>query len=121
MRYFLIPLILLAFPVIEAVGLVWAAHHLGWWLLLWLLFAFFLGLFLIREERLAVLGRIAAAVIEGRDPLEGLFVSGRLMLAGLLLIFPGLLSDVLAFALLFYPRGRPPAGGIIEGQWRREE
>jgi len=47
-----------------------------------------------------------------------------LMLAGLLLIFPGVISDLFALILLIWPRGQvKPAqqSDVIEGEFRREE
>jgi UPF0716 protein FxsA len=48
------------------------------------------------------------------------------VLAGLLLIFPGIISDFIALTLLLLPRRFPepvhvrPQGHVIDGQFRRE-
>ena len=64
-------------------------------------------------------------VQNGQSPFAALWDSGRTMLAGLLLIIPGVLSDVLALILLLLPNksGRiSPRNdhddGIIEGEVR---
>ncbi|MEW6590376.1 MAG: FxsA family protein, partial [Pseudomonadota bacterium] len=57
-------------------------------------------------------------------PLAALFASGRVLLAGGLLVFPGFLSDALALGLLLMPgtwrRPRAANDDILEGEFRRE-
>lgn len=117
--------ILLGFPLLELWVMVLLAHEIGWWLLVWRIGATLLGVTLIREERFAVIGRVMGALQQGQDPFQAIFTSGRLMLAGLLLIFPGVISDALALLILIWPRRGPrppvPGAGVIEGEFRREE
>lgn len=125
MHIWLILLILLGFPTIEVLGMVLLAQKIGWWLLAWLVASAFLGITLIREEKFAILGRIMAAAQQGGDPLQAMLTSGRLMIAGMLLVFPGVISDGLALLVLIWPRRRAKPRGreldIIEGQFRRED
>lgn len=125
MRIFLIPLILLGFPTLEVLVMVLVAQKIGWWLLVWLLVAFVAGLLLMREEQFAAQGRLIAALAAGRDPWQALLASGRVMLAGLLLAFPGLVSDLLAVGVLLWPQRKARAPGrapdVIEGEFRRED
>jgi UPF0716 protein FxsA len=120
-------LILLAFPTVEVLVMVLLAQKIGWWLLLWLIASAIAGLALIREGQFAVFGRIAAAMQQGKDPLRAMLGSGRLVLAGVLLVFPGVVSDALALLVLIWPQPRskqPPAGSeieVIEGDFRRED
>ena len=125
---FLLFAILLGFPLLDIASLFFAAHKIGWWLAAWLVAAAYGGFYLIREERFAVVGRIAHAMATGNDPFRAMLVSGRLVLAGMLLIFPGVLSDALALVLLLIPgQGAPnttPAAAndsVIDGEFRREE
>lgn len=118
-------LAVLGFPALEIYTLFQVADVIGWWLLAWLLFSALIGWILIKEESLAVFGRLAVAVQNGQSPFAALWDSGRTMLAGLLLIIPGVLSDVLALILLLLPNksGRiSPRNdhddGIIEGEVR---
>ena len=118
-------LAVLGFPALEIYTLFQVADVIGWWLLAWLLFSALIGWILIKEESLAVLGRLAVAVQNGQSPFAALWDSGRTMLAGLLLIIPGVLSDVLALILLLLPNksGRinprnDHDDGIIEGEVR---
>lgn len=113
MRFGWIVLLLLSFPVLEAIGIFWVADAIGGWVLLWLLIAAVAGVLLIRLERVAWGARLLFAVQSGQSPLLSLFASGRILLAGSLLVFPGLISDVIALVLLLMPgtwrmRGRNP-------------
>lgn len=125
MYIWLILLILLGFPVAEVWVMVLLAQKIGWWLLVWLVGSTLLGITLLREERFAFFGRVMAAAQQGGDPLQAMLTSGRLMLAGMLLVFPGVISDALALLVLIWPRRRMKPRGhdleIIEGQFRRED
>lgn len=129
MRFLLIVFILLGFPALEIFVLVKLAAILGWWLLLWLVLAAFAGWTLIQEEKLAMFGRLFSSLQSGQPLGYAMLDSLRTLLAGVLLIFPGVVSDVLALLLLLLPRPkalrRPVAEEsgdiIIEGEWQREE
>lgn len=124
---FFILAILLAFPVLEIYTLVQVGHLIGWWLPLWLIVAAILGARLLREAQLSFVFRLFDGLQRGQGLPAALFGSGRNILAGLLLIFPGLISDALALILLLLPSAPPdpPAGpredGVIEGEFRRED
>ncbi len=110
MRFGWIVLLLLSFPVMEAIGIFWVAGAIGGWVLLWLLLAAVAGILLVRTERLAWGARLLFSVQSGTHPLAALFASGRILLAGGLLVFPGFISDAIALVLLLIPgtwgRGR---------------
>ncbi len=103
MRFGWIVLLLLSFPVLEAIGIFWAAGAIGGWVLLWLLAAAVIGIMLIRVERVAWGARLLFSIQSGAYPLSALFASGRILLAGGLLVFPGFISDVIALILLLIP------------------
>jgi UPF0716 protein FxsA len=120
--------ILLGFPLLEAVVLVRLAQDLGWWVLAWVVLAACAGAALIKEARFAMLTRVAAGVAQGRFPIAALTDTARTVLAGLLLIFPGVVSDLFALTLLLLPgprvavesgAHRRAAGILIEGEFRR--
>jgi UPF0716 protein FxsA len=119
---------LVAFPVAEALSIIWLSDQIGWWTLAWLAAAFFGGLALIRFERLAFAPRMLFSMQRGDSPFRALFTSTHLFMAGGLLMFPGLITDVMALALLLYPGtwkrppiARPAANDeILEGEFRRE-
>lgn len=126
MRGLTILFLLLGFPVLEAWILFRLGAQFGWWVILWLIVSAIAGALLIRLERLVWAVRLAASVSEQRSPIGALLTSARTVLAGVLLIFPGVITDVLAVVVLLWPapRGGPPAGpsdsGVIEGEYRRE-
>ncbi len=103
MRFGWIVLLLLSFPVLEAIGIFWVASAIGGWVLLWLLLAAVAGVMLIRVERVAWGARLLFSVQSGVNPLAAMFASGRILLAGGLLVFPGFISDALALGLLLAP------------------
>ena len=103
MRFGWIVLLMLSFPVLEAIGIFWAASVIGGWVLLWLLLAAVAGVMLIRVERVAWGARLLFSVQSGANPLASLFASGRILLAGGLLVFPGFISDAIALVLLLIP------------------
>jgi UPF0716 protein FxsA len=119
--------ILLGFPLLEAVVLVRLTQTLGWWMLAWVILAACAGAALIKEARFALVARLAAGVAHGRFSINALTDSARTVLAGLFLIFPGVLSDVIALMLLLLPSSRAlneatrpaPDRGFIEGEFRR--
>ncbi|PKO73103.1 MAG: FxsA protein [Betaproteobacteria bacterium HGW-Betaproteobacteria-17] len=110
MRFGWIVLLLLSFPVLEAIGIFWVASAIGGWVLLWLLLAAVAGVMLIRVERVAWGARLLFSVQSGTNPLAAMFASGRILLAGGLLVFPGFISDAIALGLLLAP-----------GTWRRRQ
>jgi len=103
MRFSWIVLLMLSFPVLEAIGIFWAASVIGGWVLLWLLLAAVAGVMLIRVERIAWGARLLFSIQSGENPLASLFASGRILLAGGLLVFPGFFSDAIALVLLLIP------------------
>jgi UPF0716 protein FxsA len=126
MRALLVFAAVLAFPVLEAWLLFRLGERFGIWVLVWLVFTVICGALLIRLEKLVWAFRLAGSLREQRSPLLALLASARTLVAGLLLIFPGVISDALALIVLLWPipEGRPwEANGdidVIEGEYRRE-
>jgi UPF0716 protein FxsA len=127
MRLFLFA-ILLGFPLLEALVLLRLSETLGWWILAWMVLAAVAGMALIKEARFALLARLAAGLAQGRFSIVALTDSARTVIAGILLIFPGVVSDLIALTLLLLPGPRfvaePVArrerrGTYIEGEFRR--
>src|SRR3982751_5341609 len=98
--------ILLGFPLLEAVVLVRLSETLGWWMLAWVVLAACAGMALIKEARFALVARLAAGVGQGRVSITAVTDSARTVLAGLFLICPGVISDVIALMLLLLPSSR---------------
>lgn len=126
MRGILILAILLAFPVLEIFTLVRLADWAGWWLLGWLLLAGAVGVALLRDAGFGAPLRLMAALQSGQSLGMSLWYGFVPFAAGVLLIFPGVISDALALILLLLPlpggrRAIPPAANdeVIEGEWRK--
>jgi UPF0716 protein FxsA len=118
-------LFILLFPALEIYTMFQLADLTGWWLLAWLLLGVLAGRLLIQGEVMALVGRLAMTVQSGQSPFAALWESGRTILAGVLLIFPGVLSDLIALVLLLWPSGttRPISkkqqdDNIVEGEVR---
>lgn len=128
MRLLVFFLILLAFPVLELVLMFQLAERYGWGLLAYLVFAAVCGWLLIQDERWVAFGRMAETLREGQHPVRALLTSAKKVVAGILLILPGVLSDVIAIVILLIPAPRlqtPPHDErddrVVEGEWRRED
>jgi UPF0716 protein FxsA len=130
MQLLIIFFILLGFPALEIFVLFRVADVIGWWLLPWLMLSAVAGWALIQEERLAMFGRLFSSLQSGQPLGFAMLDSLRTLFAGVLLIFPGVISDGLAVILLLLPNfgtPRQPARDagqdevIIEGEWQREE
>ena len=124
---------ILAFPVAEIWILINLSHHYGWWVLLYLVAVALLGLQLIRDEKLLLPSHMKQSLNQGGNPMKAMFGSARIIFAGILLIIPGVLTDVLAAVLLLipinaasqvppnYPSGKAANDDVIEGEFHRED
>ncbi len=101
------------------------AERIGWGLLGYLVFAALCGWMLIQDERWVAVGRMAETLRDGEHPVRAIMTSAKKVVAGILLILPGVLSDVMAVVILLIPAPRvkrpPQEDGVIEGEWRRED
>jgi UPF0716 protein FxsA len=134
MRFVLLLAILLGFPVLDLYATVRIAQWSGVPVWVWIALAVASGIALLRNERLAFRARTLAA-LRGDEPLlRGVVDSGRKVLAGILLLLPGVVSDLMAVALLMLPLNVGPAFGHatagrgagygrreIDGEYRRLE
>jgi UPF0716 protein FxsA len=126
MRLLLIA-ILLGFPLLEALVLLRLAQTMGWWVLAWVVLSACAGVALLKNARYTLVTQLAAGLANGEFSISALGYSARTVLAGLLLIFPGVVSDLIAITLLLLPGPRVAdkqpaprrAGTLIEGEFRR--
>ena len=117
MRFF-IGIILLAFPFVEIFLLVNLAHKYGWWVLFYLVVIGFLGLQLIRGEKLLLSSKMMLSLSAGGNPIKTLLGSARNMVAGVMLIIPGVITDIIAVALLLIPMRKPSLAGATNNQYQ---
>lgn len=100
---FLLVLILLAFPIVELFLLVQLADRYGWWLLVYLVVVGYLGLQLFRGEKYLISAKMMHSLTSGGSPIQTIMGSARNMFAGVLLLIPGVMTDVIAVILLLMP------------------
>ncbi len=126
MRALAVVALLLSFPVLEAWLLFELGDRFGWWVVVWLGVAALAGLLLIRLEKIVWAIRLAGSLREQRSPLRALLATARTMVVGVLLIFPGVISDAIALVLWIWPLPKSKALGgsgepeLIEGEFQRE-
>jgi UPF0716 protein FxsA len=130
-------LIVLGFPLLDLYATVRVARWTNVPTWAWLGLPLVAGFLLLRNERLAFRARTIAAMHGEQSLLRGLLDSGRKVLAGFLLLLPGVISDVMALVLLALPlnignrdyvphaaasrRTRAPRHAPLEGEYRRVE
>ena len=131
--------ILMGFPLLEGALLFKLATDSGGWVFAWLVFAAIAGIVLIKQARFSLINRLGQALAHGQFSLAALIDSFRTVIAGLLLIFPGFISDAMALIILLIPirepvlaqtggsrtaqrttAGHADAGTVIEGEFRRD-
>ena len=96
-------LIVLIFPVLDVLATIRFARWTGIPTLVWLAASAIAGVLLLRKERVTFRAKTLAALRGDQPLLRGLLDSGRRVLAALLLISPGVISDVIALLLLLLP------------------
>lgn len=120
-------LALIALPLLDIVSLIKAGALLGFWPTLGLLAAAAaLGTWVIRQQRFPTAARLRRSLAAGELPLREAFDGVCLLVAGLMLMFPGFISDAVALLLLLPPLraglwtmlGRSLAGAGATVVWR---
>jgi len=128
----ILTLALLAFPITEIWILINLFQQYGWWVLLYLVAMVLLGLQLIRDEKLLFSGRMMQSLSQGGNPMKAMFGSARNIVAGILLIIPGVITDLIAVVLLLIPvdkstiksstfKQQAANDDVIEGEFHRED
>jgi UPF0716 protein FxsA len=100
---FVVLAIVLAFPVIDLLVTLRFARWTGVPAWTWVALSSVAGFFLLRNERGSFRANTAAILHGQQLALRGLFDSGRKVLAGLLFLLPGIVSDLMALVLLALP------------------
>jgi UPF0716 protein FxsA len=96
--------LILIYPVLEIASLIEVGRQIGLFPTLLLLGLGVLGgIALIRSQSFGVAARVVSAARAGKSPAVPLADSGFLVIAGLLLIIPGFVSDALALLLMLPP------------------
>lgn len=112
----LIPLFILLMPLIEIAGFILVGSEIGVLATIALILgSTILGGMLMRIQGLGALSRIRAEMERGNVPDRELVHGLMIMVAGILLVLPGFLSDILGLAL-FIPAVRNLAWRFLRGR-----
>jgi UPF0716 protein FxsA len=103
MLFYLFPLFTIV-PLVELSILVWIGGQTAWWVpILMVIGTGVAGAALARWQGWQVLQRIRADAAAGRMPADAMIDGFLILFAGILLVTPGVLSDVLGVGLLIPP------------------
>ncbi|MFD0916981.1 FxsA family protein [Pseudahrensia aquimaris] len=103
MPFALIPFMLLVVPIVEIAAFIAIGQQIGIGLtLLMILVTAIIGTFLLRSQGFAILETIKTETNAGRVPGRALGDGAMILVAGILLLTPGFVTDTLGF-LLFVP------------------
>jgi UPF0716 protein FxsA len=116
MRFPVIPLVLLALPFLEIAGFVIVGQQIGVLYTLALVIASgILGAILLRIQGFGVMSRIRRELEAGGDPGREVAHGAMILRAGVLLLIPGFVTDIVGL-LLFLPPVRDLAWGFLRNR-----
>ena len=110
MRFVMLGIVMI-FPLVDLVVTARFARWSGVPMWMWLTGSAIAGLWVLANERVQFRARTLAAFRGDQSLLRGLLDSGRRVLAGMLLIVPGILTDGVALLLLLLPINQRGAFG----------
>lgn len=104
MRISFIPLFLLLLPLLEIAGFVVVGREIGALATVGLvILSSVAGSLLLRHQGFGVMARVRTEMDAGRDPSRQLAHGAMIVLAAILLIIPGFITDIFAILLLLPP------------------
>lgn len=116
MRISFLPLLLLALPLMEIAGFVIVGRQIGALAVVGLVLASAIaGTLLLRHQGLGAMARARAEIEAGRDPSQQLAHGAMIVLAAILLIVPGFLTDIVGL-LMFLPPVRDLAWKFLKSR-----
>ncbi len=97
-------LLFVVVPIVEIYFIIQVAHIIGGWETIGLLiFESLLGAWLMKRQGIGALNRISQAIEQRRAPGKELVDGFLIMVAGVLMVTPGFVTDVVGFLLLLPP------------------
>jgi UPF0716 protein FxsA len=106
-RHVILFILVLVVPIAEIATFVWVGAHLGVGMtLLLVVMGMVAGLWLVRRQGLATAARVQAMIARGEPVAEGMLEGLALLIAGMLLVLPGFLTDIAGLLLLLPPLRR---------------
>lgn len=116
LRISFLPLFLLALPLLEIAGFVVVGRQVGALATVGLVLASGVaGVLLLRHQGFGVMARVRAEMDAGRDPSHQLAHGAMIVVAAILLIIPGFITDIIGL-LLFLPPVRDLAWRSLKGR-----
>ncbi|WP_162654600.1 FxsA family protein [Lentilitoribacter sp. Alg239-R112] len=116
MRLSIIPILLLVVPISEIAVFILIGGQIGVFPTLVMIFVTaILGTFFLRQQGLGILQRLQNEQKAGRLPGRELVHGAMIMIAGVLLLTPGFVTDSIGF-LLFFPPFRDLAWNFIKSR-----
>tara|TARA_B100001173_G_C15856889_1_gene491252 strand:+ start:427 stop:837 length:411 start_codon:yes stop_codon:yes gene_type:complete len=125
---------LILLPGLELAGIIYFFNLYGWWFLLYLTLVAILGWKLIKEEKANAFSKLTSLISKGGNPAEAIMGSAKNLLAGVLFLFPGVITDIFGLLILFKGGSNPSskqgheykspddkAPDVIEGEFHRED
>lgn len=102
--FFLVVLLLIVAPLVELYVIIQVAQSIGGWNTIGLLLLMGLvGGWLLKQQGLSAMQRISTSVQAGRSPDKALIDGLLVLVAGILMLAPGFVSDVVGLFLLLPP------------------
>ncbi len=106
-------LMFIGVPILEIAVFIQAGELIGLWpTLATVVVTAIIGTALLRAQGLATLARARQSLDQGKIPVEDIYIGLCLLVAGLLLLTPGFITDGVGF-LLFLPPFRRVAGRFL--------
>lgn len=116
MPFSLIPLLLLIVPLAEIGAFVVVGREIGvLWTLAMVFFTAVLGSILLRVQGFGLMNKIQQEMGQGRVPGREMIHGVMVMIAGVLLLTPGFITDTIGF-LLFVPAIRDAGWAMIKSR-----
>ncbi len=117
---FILLLLFIGLPMVEIYVLIQVGHEIGaLWTIALLLAVAALGSALLRLQGLATLANVQAAMTRGELPTEAILEGLVLLLAGVLMVTPGFVTDIAGFLFLLPPVRRALARRLGTGLMMR--
>lgn len=111
-----IPLLLLGVPILEIAVFIALGGAIGLWSTLLMIFVTaVIGTALLRQQGIGLMRQVQQETDAGRVPGEALSHGAMILVAGVLLLTPGFVTDTLGF-LLFVPRLRTALWTLIRSR-----
>ena len=109
-------LLLLLVPVVELFVLIWVGTEIGALNTIALLIAVsVVGVWVVKLAGLGLVRRMQTQMAQGVTPSDEIVEGLLLLLAGVLLLIPGFLTDIVAVVLIL-----PPVRSHLARRWRRQ-